>query len=158
MILFRCQVCQKDLKVRNRHAGQKMYCPNCCRPSLAPARLQLFGPVLPPRAAGCGTPAGRTPLDAEVAAKLERAFRRGRLGGARGRVVWEGMRRLLGSKDILAALGGPERFFAGEQRAALAAGDDPAGDRLREEALKLIRRWRTNIGTWIKVNTGQRTW
>ena len=87
-----------------------------------------------------------------------RAFRRGRLGGARGRVVWEGMRRLLGSKDILAALGGPERFFAGEQRAALAAGDDPAGDRLREEALKLIRRWRTNIGTWIKVNTGQRTW
>jgi hypothetical protein len=80
------------------------------------------------------------------------------MGGARGRAVWEGMRRLLGNKDILAALGGPERFFAGDPRAAPAAGDDQASTRLREEALKMIRQWRTNIGTWIKVNTGRGTW
>jgi hypothetical protein len=80
------------------------------------------------------------------------------MGGARGRAVWEGMRRLLRNKDILAALGGPERFFTDDPRAALAAGDDQASTRLREEALKMIRRWRTNIGTWIKVNTGWGTW
>jgi hypothetical protein len=149
MIRFPCPVCQRTLKALDRRAGRKVYCPHCCRPALVPR---------PSLAVARGTSAGQTSLDGAVAAKLEQTFRRGRLGGARGRAVWEGMRRGLRSEEVLAALGGPERLFAGDPRAAPADGDAQARARLRAEALKMIRRWRNSIAAWIKVNTGQGAW